>query len=306
MSLHSSGRNRLEALLTYLSGQKVDVPMKPRNRLEHYLLYLCKLSESFPASPRNRLEYYLDHLCKHRGDGGGGDITLTTLNVSENGTKNAPAGTAYNKVNVSVPVPTLDTLTATDNGTFTPQSGHAYDKVVVNVPKGITPSGTLPITDNGTYDVTQYAAAEVNVQSGGGGISWELIADFTSGEDAEIVEVTIPDGKRNAALYRVHYKSAVGEYYPHNRINSSSSGYFHSGGNWPIDCDLYVANVPNSSTKSEIDGSTAPTCYALSCKQQSSALAVVPPLTSVGISAYDSNHPIHSGFNIKIWRLIEP
>ena len=44
--------------------------------------------------------------------GEGGDVTLTTLNLSANGTANAPSGTAYNKVIAAVP----NTYTASDEG----------------------------------------------------------------------------------------------------------------------------------------------------------------------------------------------
>lgn len=70
---------------------------------------------------------------KLEGGGGGGSATLIDKNINANGTYNA----------------------STDNA-------DGYKKVVVSVPNPST--GSLSITSNNTYDVTNYASAVVNVQ----------------------------------------------------------------------------------------------------------------------------------------------
>lgn len=60
--------------------------------------------------------------------------------------------------------PKLQKKTAKNNSTITPDEGYAgLSSVVVAVQDGIKPEGTLQITKNGKYDVSQYAAANVGV-----------------------------------------------------------------------------------------------------------------------------------------------
>lgn len=71
----------------------------------------------------------------------------------------------------------LDTI-RTKGGTSAPMTADQAIAAVEAIPTGITPTGTKQITENGTFDVTQFSSAEVNVPTGGGGVNIET-ADVT-------------------------------------------------------------------------------------------------------------------------------
>ena len=113
--------------------------------------------------------------------GGGSDITLETLNVSQNGTTNAPSGKAYNKVIANVP----NTYAASDNG-----------KVVSNGAL-VSQTAHAEVTANGTIDTTLNNSVEVAVPQPSGtkqisisqnGTTTENVADYASAE----ITVAVP------------------------------------------------------------------------------------------------------------------
>ncbi len=59
------------------------------------------------------------------------------------------------------------------NGSNTSYSISDMAQAILDIPRGgFTPTGKIEITENGTFDVTQFASALVNVEGGGGGGSY--------------------------------------------------------------------------------------------------------------------------------------
>ena len=150
-----------------------------------------------------------------------------------------------------------------------------------------------------------FADAIAAIPSGGGGMSWELIADYTNDAAAEVVMVTIPSGKQDANIYRVHYKCDTSIYYSKCGINSNYGGY---SGQTKWDCDVYIVkSVVGTNAVSGTSAAAHYSMYAPTLTPGTPGLSIASaPLESVGMQAYQSSQPIPAGMNIKVWRLVEP
>ena len=182
MAIPNEPLTRTEQYLNRTATGGGTIPDEPLTRAEMYLNKIATGDGDVPEVPLTRMEQYLAEIAEN---GGGGvdpeSITLVTLNVSQNGTTNAPTGKAYNKVVAAVPniYAASDEGKVVSNGSLVSQTAHAevtqngtYDttdnnSVTVNVPQGSTPAGTktINISANGTTteDVTAYANAQIIV-----------------------------------------------------------------------------------------------------------------------------------------------
>lgn len=163
----------------------------------------------------------------------------------------------------------------------------------------LSDSGSATLKTGGTY-----CEADIEVEyvkpSGGGGSPWELIADYTSDENATVLTAEIPSEYQNENVYRVEYTGESTADYPRYELNSLKTSY----GSGSISNIKLVTYATRLGRQSDASGKSAKIAF-IGDSTASNIIRSDYPVETFGISSYYSDDRLKAGFNIKVWRLVE-
>ena len=168
-------------------------------------------------------------------------------------------------------------------------------------------SDILELSDSGSATLKtggKYCEDDIDVEyvkPSGGGSPWELIADYTSTENASVVTAEIPSEYQNENVYKIEYTGESRAEYPLFRLNSSQTSYGSGGGISNIKLITYATRLGSQRSTSGESTSAGMRGDSTAVNSISSSY----PIESVGIKSYYNDDRLQAGFNIKVWRLVE-
>lgn len=125
---HDAAQSRNEAILRSILGEIIEL-QEPQSRIEKLLLRILG-EDVTPEAPQSRIEELLMEIVEQGGIGPA--VEVEALDVSENGTYQAPEGTAYDPVTVNVSAASIqekktEILHVLEDSTVTIQPDDGFD-----------------------------------------------------------------------------------------------------------------------------------------------------------------------------------